>query len=207
VEWREHSLTLLGRSPEVQRCRKMCAGVLILVLVLLPHGFTFGMCCKSLPQQPSFQVLADVHVTEVARGLGAAVQGIVLRCRDDAVIMRIIALHAGDEGDGHACAQEWIFSVSFLATTPTRVAKDVDVRRPEIKTFKNVGVPGAFVLRVFDSSLNADRGRHLVDAGNIEGGGETNGSGNSVTPSEMTPCKASLHQSYEGIFRRGMARA
>src|SRR5882672_9197064 len=32
------------------------------------------------------------------------------------------------------------------------------------------------------------------------------GSGNSVVPSTATPCKASLHQSYAGTFRRGIAR-
>src|SRR5579884_257280 len=33
------------------------------------------------------------------------------------------------------------------------------------------------------------------------------GSGNSVVPSAATPCSASLHQSYAGTLRRGIARA
>src|SRR5579863_10127075 len=33
------------------------------------------------------------------------------------------------------------------------------------------------------------------------------GSGNSVVPLTATPCSDSLHQSYAGTFRRGMARA
>ena len=46
-----------------------------------------------------FVVLADVHVGFVARGFGAAVDGEVFRRGDDAVIVRIVALHAGDERD------------------------------------------------------------------------------------------------------------
>ena len=47
-------------------------------------------------------VLADVDVGRVARRLGAAVHGVVLGRGDDAVVLGIVALHAGDEGNAHA---------------------------------------------------------------------------------------------------------
>ena len=122
-------------------------------------------------------VFADVHVGKVACGLRPAVYGIVFRCGDDAIVVRIIALHAGYESDGHARAQEGIFAISLLAAAPARVAKDVDVRSPEVESLKDVRVSISFVLCVFDSSFNADGCRHLVNAWCIEGRRKTDGFG------------------------------
>ena len=75
----------------------------------------------------------------MARGLGAAVHGEVLGRGDDAVVLRIVALHAGDEGDAHARGEERIFAVGFLAAAPARIAEDVDVGRPEVEALEDVG--------------------------------------------------------------------
>ena len=83
-------------------------------------------------------MLADVHVNEVARGLGPAVHGIMFGRGDHPVICGIVALQAGDERDAHAPGEERIFAIGFLAASPARIAKDVDVGRPEIEAFEDV---------------------------------------------------------------------
>jgi hypothetical protein len=62
-------------------------------------------------------------------------------------------------------------------SSPSGIAKDVDVGRPEIEALENVGVPSALVLCVFDSPFNADGRCHLMNAWDIEGRGQTNGFG------------------------------
>ena len=91
--------------------------------------------------------------------------------------MGIIALHAGHKRDRQASAQERIFAIGFLAAPPAWIAKDVDVGCPEIQAFENVGVACTHVLRMFDSALNANSRRHLVNARHIERGSKTDGFG------------------------------
>ena len=50
---------------------------------------------------------------------------------DHLEVMRIVALHALDERHRHAAGEERIFAVGLLAAAPARIAKDVDVGRPE----------------------------------------------------------------------------
>src|ERR1700756_5555913 len=100
----------------------------------------------------------------MASGFGTAVNGIVFGRGDDAVILGIVALHAGHKRDGQASAQERILAIGFLAASPARIAKDVDVRRPEIEALENVGVPSALVLSVFDLPFNPDGRCHLMNA-------------------------------------------
>src|SRR6185312_9419128 len=86
----------------------------------------------------------------------------------DAVIVRIRALHPRHKGDRQPCAQERILSVSLLATTPARVAEDVDIGSPEIEALEDIRVAGSLGQNVFDTPLDANRGRHLVDSGYVE---------------------------------------
>src|SRR5437764_1794127 len=106
---------------------------------------------------------------------GAAVHGEVFRRRNYAVIMRIIALHSSHKSHRHTRAQKWILAVRFLSPPPTWIAKDVYVRRPEIKAFKNVGVAGAFVLRMFDSTFYADHRCHFITTPLSRGRRESDG--------------------------------
>src|SRR5437588_10611660 len=92
----------------------------------------------------------------------------MLRRRDGSIVVRIIALYAGDKSYRQASAQKGIFAVSLLPATPTRIAEDVDVWRPEVETLKDVRMTGAFVLRVFDPAFNANDGRHLMNARYVE---------------------------------------
>src|SRR5215472_1146022 len=113
-------------------------------------------------------VLADVNVRKMACRLRAAVDGEMLRRRDDAIVMRMITLHTSNKSHGHARAQEWILAVGLLSAPPAGIAKDVDVRRPKIETLKDVRVTSAFVLSVFDPALDANRRRHLMNARYVE---------------------------------------
>src|SRR6185437_11711125 len=75
-----------------------------------------------------FEVVhGNVHVGLMAGGLRAGVYGEVLGCGDNAEVAGIGALHAGDEGDGHAAGEEWVLAVGLLPAAPARVAEDVDV--------------------------------------------------------------------------------
>ena len=85
-------------------------------------------------------VLAYVHIGKVARRLRPAVHGIVLRCRNGQVVLRIVALQSGHVGNAHAAGEEGIFAVGFLTAAPARIAKDVQIRRPEIEASHDAGV-------------------------------------------------------------------
>src|SRR6185437_8733411 len=67
-------------------------------------------------------VCGDVDVGLMTRGLGTRVHG---------EVVGVGALHACDEGDGHAACEEWVFTIGFLAAAPARVAEDVNVGCPE----------------------------------------------------------------------------
>src|SRR6266516_1649119 len=45
--------------------------------------------------------------------------------------MRIISLHTLYKSNTHARSKEWIFTIGFLASSPSRIAKNIDVGRPE----------------------------------------------------------------------------
>ncbi len=62
------------------------------------------------------------------------------RC-DCEVIPGIVALQSGDISYAYAAGEERVFDVGLLAAAPARVAKDVQVRRPEIEPTHNAGVP------------------------------------------------------------------
>src|ERR1700722_3920100 len=108
-------------------------------------------------------VLADVDVGFVARGFGAAVNGEMFWRGDDAVVARIVALHAGDEGGAHAAGEKRIFAVGYMAAAPARLAEDVDGGRPEVETLPDAAGAGADRLHVMDAAFAADDDCHFVD--------------------------------------------
>ena len=115
-------------------------------------------------------VLADDHIGGVARGLRTAVHVKVLGSGDDAVVARVVALHAGHKGHAHARGQERIFAVGLLAAAPAGIAEEVEVGRPEVEALEDVGVAAAaHGLGILDARLGADGFGHLVDGGRIEG--------------------------------------
>src|SRR6187402_3552711 len=76
-------------------------------------------------------VLAYVDVEAMASALRSAVDGKVLRRRNRTEVRGVIALDAANEGRPHAGGKKRIFSVRLLATSPSRIAKDIDIRRPD----------------------------------------------------------------------------
>ena len=123
-------------------------------------------------------MLADRDVSSVACGLGAAVDGVVLGRGDRAIVLRIIALHAGHKGNAHARSEERIFAVGFLSAAPARIAEDVDVGSPEVEALKeHAGAVFANRLHVLDAPFGADDFSHLVNRRRVEGGGQPDGLG------------------------------
>src|SRR3954452_916390 len=98
----------------------------------------------------------------MARRLGAAVNRIMLRCGNGAVVARIVTLQAGDVGDRHTACEVRVLAVGLLTTAPAWIAEDVDVRRPEIEAFERGRVSLLHRLSVLDAPLDTDGFRHLV---------------------------------------------
>src|SRR4030095_318812 len=98
-------------------------------------------------------------VEAVTFGLRARVNGVVFRSRDDFQILWIIALESFYEFDSESSSQVRVFAVSLLPASPARVAKNVDVRRPESETVKPIVVTTSLRLVVLRTSFFRDHGR------------------------------------------------
>ena len=116
-------------------------------------------------------VCGDVDVGLVAGELGAGVNGVVLGRGHHARMMRVVALHAGDEGESHAAGEEGVFAVGFLAAAPARIAKDVDVRRPEREPEELFMLIVTNGLVVLGARFGGDGLAHDVDEARVKRGG------------------------------------
>ena len=72
-------------------------------------------------------VLGGDGIEAVAAALRAAVHGEVLGGRDDAEVVRVVALHPAHEGHGEAAGEERVLAIRLHPAAPARVAQDVDV--------------------------------------------------------------------------------
>ena len=94
-------------------------------------------------------------------------------------VMRIVALQSANKRDAESAREERVFSISFLAASPARVAEDVDVRRPERQAdeqFAIAVVLGGVIVEL-RPAFNADDGRFLPDQSGIPGGRHADGLG------------------------------
>src|SRR5687768_18514130 len=91
----------------------------------------------------------------------AAVDSIVFDGGNGLQILRIVALQALHEGHSELARQVRVLAPRFLASAPTRVAKDVDVRSPERQTFVSAPFAVANKLVVFCPSLGRGRLSYL----------------------------------------------
>ncbi len=107
-------------------------------------------------------VIGNVDVDAVARGLGSTVHGEVLGRGYQLEVFGIVALQAFDEFDAHACGEERIFAEGLHAAAPARIAKDIDVRRPEGEAGEAAAIVVAKGLVVLGAALDRDDRR---DAG------------------------------------------
>ena len=76
-------------------------------------------------------VRGDGSVEVMALRLGAAVHGIVFGGGDGLEILGVDRPGAPLRTHAEAAGEEGIFAVGFLAASPARIAKDIDVGRPE----------------------------------------------------------------------------
>src|SRR5947209_17588333 len=60
--------------------------------------------------------------------------GVVFWCGDRLEVLGIVSLQTANERDAEPASQVGIFAVGFLTSSPPRIAKDVDVWRPEGQT-------------------------------------------------------------------------
>ena len=109
----------------------------------------------------------------VARAFGPAVDREVFGGRDDLEIVRILALQSFDERHGHAAGEERIFAIGLLAAAPARIAKDVDVGRPEGEAEVAGVVVVANGLVVFRARFGGDDVGDAVNQIGVESGRES----------------------------------
>jgi len=105
-------------------------------------------------------VRGNRHIKAMPQNFRAAVDGKVLGCRDCFQIARIIALQAGNEGHSDAAGEIRIFAVGFLAASPTRIAKNIDIRRPEGEAVIAASVSMLDGVVIFGPRF---RGNHIGD--------------------------------------------
>ena len=109
-------------------------------------------------------VRRHLHVFLVAVRLWPAVHRKVLGGRDGLEVPGVVALQALDEGDADARRQVRVFAVGLLSAAPARVAKDVDVGRPDREPSIPLGAAvGLHVLDVLGAKLGGDRVCRFLD--------------------------------------------
>src|SRR5271170_2548622 len=113
----------------------------------------------------------------MARGLGAAMDGVVLGGGDGLEVLGVVALQALDELDGHSAGEERVFAVGFHAASPARVAKEIDVGGPEGETLIDVALAEADEFVVLGAGFIGDGGGYAEDKVAVPSGGESDGLG------------------------------
>src|SRR4029079_11611946 len=83
-------------------------------------------------------------------------------------IFRVVTLQTRHKRNSHSTGQIGILAVSFLPASPARVAKNIDIGRPEIETFVDIPPSCADSLIVLGSSFLSNRRRHLMNQGSVE---------------------------------------
>src|ERR1039458_9972758 len=89
--------------------------------------------------------------------LRAAVHGEVLRRGNHPEVVGIVSLQTLHEGDAQTAGEERVLSVSLLPASPARIAKDVDVRRPDGQSVVDRVNIVANGLVVLGAGLDGDR--------------------------------------------------
>ena len=151
------------------------------------------------------------HVEAMTQGFRAAVNGKMLGGGNRFQILGIVALQPGDESYANATGEKRIFSVSLLSASPARIAKDVDVRRPEGQAEIAAGISVLESVVVLGASFGRNDIGDAMNKVGVPGGSEPSASlpprsvsqvaarpmacGKTVAcPARATPCKPSFHQ-------------
>ena len=107
-------------------------------------------------------VRADARVERVPVRFGTAVHGEVLRGGDGLPVVRVVALHAGDERDAHARGQERVLAERLVPAPPARIAEDVDVGREERQPLVAAALAARLRLVELRAPLVGDDGRDAL---------------------------------------------
>src|ERR1700722_1686571 len=116
-------------------------------------------------------MLRNFYVDGVPRRLWPTVHSEMLRSRNHAIVFRIVSLQTGDKRHAHASGEKRILAVCFLTAPPARIAKDIDIRRPEIETLHDVACASAHGLIMFRSGFGADHDCHVMNKRRVKSGG------------------------------------
>ncbi len=120
-------------------------------------------------------VIGNVDVDAVARRFGSTVHSKVLGRRYQLQVMRIVALQAFDKLHAQARGEKWILAKGLHAAAPARIAKDVDVRRPESEPCEAAVIVVANGLVVLGAAFDRDDLRDPAHECGVPGGREADG--------------------------------
>src|SRR5512138_78639 len=98
----------------------------------------------------------------------AAMNRIVLRRGIDLPVLRVITLKSLHELDPHERREERILAVRLLTTSPARIAKDIDVGRPEGQALIAIALLATGELVMLRATFIADRRCDLTHQMRIE---------------------------------------
>ena len=146
-----------------------------------------------------------IHIEAVALALRTGVHGEVLWGRNHAVVIRIVALHAFDKVHAYLRCKERIFAVGLLPASPARIAKDVDVWRPEGQAVVDGVIVVAQGFVVFGSRLGGDHGRKIFDQRSVPGSGHADGLRETRSHSRRARLHAAPRSRSHRLERRGAA--
>ena len=91
--------------------------------------------------------------------------------------MWVVALKSGDEGYTEASGEKRIFAVGFLPASPTGIAENIYVGRPEGETVVAAEIVVGNGVVVFGASFGGDDVGDRVDEVGVPGGSEADGLG------------------------------
>ena len=94
-------------------------------------------------------VIVRPDIKGMAGGFGSAVNGKMLGSSYQFQVFGVIALQAFDKRDCHSGSEVRIFTVSFHASAPTRIAKDINIGCPESQSLINSPFVPPRVIVVF----------------------------------------------------------
>ena len=120
-------------------------------------------------------VRGDRNVEVVAIGLRSAMHCEVLRSRNDDGVRRIVALQPTHERGTDVGCEKGIFAIRLLATSPTWIAKDIDIWGPDVEAKIDAGSSGLARLAIFQTGLAGDGPAFVEDQVLIPGRSHTDG--------------------------------
>ncbi|OPZ12373.1 MAG: hypothetical protein BWZ06_01534 [Bacteroidetes bacterium ADurb.BinA261] len=102
-------------------------------------------------------VFVGIHIKRMTNSFWSTVYHKMFRRSHQLQVFRIVALQTFDEWNSHFGSQEGIFAIRFHASSPTRIAKNVDVGCPERQPLINFPLAFRRVIVMFGSRFVGNR--------------------------------------------------